>query len=55
MLIFQMAVDDDGPENGEQSEIPDTDRENMFADASAKPVARWTMSEHIADHRARSC
>ena len=42
-----VAMDDDEPENGEQSEIPDTD---MVADAPAKPVAMWTMSERIAEH-----
>lgn len=46
-----VAIDDDEPENGEQSEIPDTDRENMVADAPVKPVASWTMSERIAEHR----
>ena len=43
-----MVMDDDEPENGEQSELPDTD---MVADAPAKPVASWTMSERIAEHR----
>ena len=43
-----MVMDDDEPENGEQSELPDTD---MVADAPAKPVAAWTMSERIAEHR----
>jgi len=43
-----MVMDDDEPENGEQSELPDTD---MVADAPAKPVAMWTMSERIAEHR----
>ncbi len=42
-----MVMDDDEPENGEQSELPDTD---MVADAPAKPVASWTMSERIAEH-----
>ena len=42
-----MVMDDDEPENGEQSELPDTD---MVADALAKPVASWTMSERIAEH-----
>ena len=42
-----MVMDDDEPENGEQSELPDTD---MVADAPAKPVAMWTMSERIAEH-----
>ncbi len=42
-----VAMDDDEPENGEQSEIPDTD---MVVDAPAKPVAMWTMSERIAEH-----
>ncbi len=43
-----MVMDDNEPENGEQSEMPDTD---MVADAPAKPVASWTMSERIAEHR----
>ena len=43
-----MVMDDNEPENGGQSEIPDTD---MVADAPAKPVASWTMSERIAEHR----
>ena len=42
-----MVMDDNEPENGGQSEIPDTD---MVADAPAKPVASWTMSERIAEH-----
>ena len=43
-----MVMDDDEPENGEQSELPETD---MVADAPAKPVASWTMSERIAEHK----
>ena len=43
-----MVMDDDEPENTEQSELPDTD---MVADAPAKPVASWTMSERIAEHK----
>ncbi len=43
-----MVMDDNEPENGGQSEIPDTD---MVADAPAKPVASWTMSERIAEHK----
>ena len=42
-----MVMDDDESENTEQSELPDTD---MVADAPAKPVASWTMSERIAEH-----
>ena len=42
-----MVMDDDEPENGEKSELTDTD---MVADAPAKPVAMWTMSERIAEH-----
>ena len=43
-----MVMDDNELENGGQSEIPDTD---MVADAPAKPVASWTMSERIAEHK----
>ena len=43
-----MVMDDDEQENTEQSELPDTD---MVADAPAKPVASWTMSERIAEHK----
>lgn len=43
-----MVMDDNEPENGGQSEIPDTD---MVADAPARPVASWTMSERIAEHK----
>ena len=43
-----MVMDDNEPENGEQSDISETD---MVADAPAKPVASWTMSERIAEHR----
>ena len=46
-----MVMDDDEPENTEQSELPDTD---MVADSPAKPVAMWTMSERIAEHRGKT-
>lgn len=45
---LDMGDDEPEEETREQSELPDTD---MVADAPAKPVAMWTMSERIAEHR----
>ena len=44
-------VMDDESENTEQSERSERLSEDIVADAPAKPVVSWTMSEHIAEHK----
>ena len=46
-----MVMVDVEAENGEQENVSEVGKPEMVADEPIKPVASWTMSEHIVEHR----
>lgn len=46
-----MVMVDVESENGEQENVSEVGKSEMVADEPIKPVASWTMSEHIVEHR----